>query len=284
MFIYKNSIKNIKSLLYQKKIKKMSNASFYITKIKSLLPLQYKYKKLLYFKKSNAGRSKYGQIVVYSKGKKKKLKINSINYKFRSKLLFFIAGINYINYNNNIFSVIINSLGEVSYIPVQYDTYLFFFLKLKELSSYKLILEKNLIMVNKYKKIQYLSFLIIQQKKNKPLNYLEIKPLTGIKYTRSFGSKAYLIKSDTRTGLGLIKLSSGLKKIISIFALSSNNSISMNILKSGIKSTKASNFKSLGFKSKVRGNAKNPVDHPHGGRTKSIKYQKTPWGKTTKFK
>ena len=72
MFIYKNSIKNIKSLLYQKKIKKMSNASFYITKIKSLLPLQYKYKKLLYFKKSNAGRSKYGQIVVYSKGKKKR--------------------------------------------------------------------------------------------------------------------------------------------------------------------------------------------------------------------
>jgi ribosomal protein L2 len=28
----------------------------------------------------------------------------------------------------------------------------------------------------------------------------------------------------------------------------------------------------------------NPVDHPHGGRTKAIKYQRTPWGKTTKFK
>jgi large subunit ribosomal protein L2 len=28
----------------------------------------------------------------------------------------------------------------------------------------------------------------------------------------------------------------------------------------------------------------NPVDHPHGGRTKAIRYPRTPWGKTTKFK
>jgi len=26
----------------------------------------------------------------------------------------------------------------------------------------------------------------------------------------------------------------------------------------------------------VRGVAKNPVDHPHGGRTKAIKHKKTP--------
>jgi large subunit ribosomal protein L2 len=28
----------------------------------------------------------------------------------------------------------------------------------------------------------------------------------------------------------------------------------------------------------------NPVDHPHGGRTKAIRYQQTPWGKPTKLK
>jgi ribosomal protein L2 len=28
----------------------------------------------------------------------------------------------------------------------------------------------------------------------------------------------------------------------------------------------------------------NPIDHPHGGRAKAIRYQRTPWGKTTKFK
>jgi ribosomal protein L2 len=26
------------------------------------------------------------------------------------------------------------------------------------------------------------------------------------------------------------------------------------------------------------------VDHPHGGRAKAIRYQRTPWGKTTKKK
>ena len=47
---------------------------------------------------------------------------------------------------------------------------------------------------------------------------------------------------------------------------------------------KAGYWRSFGIKSLVRGVAMNPVDHPHGGRTKSIKYPQTPWGKTTKFK
>jgi large subunit ribosomal protein L2 len=34
----------------------------------------------------------------------------------------------------------------------------------------------------------------------------------------------------------------------------------------------------LGFKSKVRGVAMNPVDHPHGGRTKSNSPERSPWG------
>jgi len=42
--------------------------------------------------------------------------------------------------------------------------------------------------------------------------------------------------------------------------------------------------KVLGKKSLSRGVAKNPIDHPHGGRSKAIKYQRTPWGKTTKYK
>ena len=49
-------------------------------------------------------------------------------------------------------------------------------------------------------------------------------------------------------------------------------------------------FSKAGFKSKmrnkvkVRGVAKNPVDHPHGGNTKSIKFPRTPWGLATKLK
>jgi large subunit ribosomal protein L2 len=47
---------------------------------------------------------------------------------------------------------------------------------------------------------------------------------------------------------------------------------------------KAGYWRNFGVKPLVRGVAMNPVDHPHGGRTKSIKYPRTPWGKTTKFK
>jgi hypothetical protein len=32
----------------------------------------------------------------------------------------------------------------------------------------------------------------------------------------------------------------------------------------------------------VRGTAKNPNDHPHGGRTRAIRYPLTPWGRTAK--
>jgi large subunit ribosomal protein L2 len=33
----------------------------------------------------------------------------------------------------------------------------------------------------------------------------------------------------------------------------------------------------------VRGVAMNPVDHPHGGRTKTNSPEVTPWGKIAKF-
>jgi large subunit ribosomal protein L2 len=50
------------------------------------------------------------------------------------------------------------------------------------------------------------------------------------------------------------------------------------------KNTKSGYWRSFGCKPIVRGVAMNPVDHPHGGRTSTIKYPRTPWGKTTKFK
>jgi large subunit ribosomal protein L2 len=53
---------------------------------------------------------------------------------------------------------------------------------------------------------------------------------------------------------------------------------------SNMSNGKAGYWRSFGSKSLVRGVAMNPVDHPNGGRTKSIKYPRTPWGKTTKYK
>ena len=88
---------------------------------------------------------------------------------------------------------------------------------------------------------------------------------------------------DTRLQTSIIKLPSKVLKIFSIFSLGSLGYVGLkNINK--LKINKAGFFKKNGHKSLSRGVAKNPVDHPHGGRTKSIKYQRTPWGKTTKYK
>jgi len=50
-------------------------------------------------------------------------------------------------------------------------------------------------------------------------------------------------------------------------ALSENNKVF---------NTKSGFYRNNGVKAQVRGVAMNPVDHPHGGRTKAIKYQRTP--------
>jgi large subunit ribosomal protein L2 len=51
-----------------------------------------------------------------------------------------------------------------------------------------------------------------------------------------------------------------------------------------LTNTRSGYWRNFGLKPHVRGVARNPVDHPHGGRAKSIKYPRTPWGKTTKYK
>lgn len=46
--------------------------------------------------------------------------------------------------------------------------------------------------------------------------------------------------------------------------------------------SKAGYNRNLGIRPSVRGVAMNPVDHPHGGRTKTNSPEVTPWGKVTK--
>ena len=53
------------------------------------------------------------------------------------------------------------------------------------------------------------------------------------------------------------------------------NRIGASCLKAGLRHR-------LGLSPRVRGVAMNPNDHPHGGRTKAVKYPRTPWGKTTR--
>ena len=80
-----------------------------------------------------------------------------------------------------------------------------------------------------------------------------------------------------------VQLPSGLVKTINsniTVTLGRNN----NIWKYKEIVGKAGRNIQLGYKSSVRGVAMNPVDHPHGGRTKTNSPERTPWGKIAKFK
>jgi len=134
----------------------------------------------------------------------------------------------------------------------------------------KIKLKNTLLMLFQIKKLSYVS-------------YLEILPGKGSQYTRSSGTKSRLIKFDTDNHTVLIQLPSGIKKIFSYYSLVFLGRISLEE-NSNCLNGKAGFWRNFGIKPLVRGVAMNPVDHPHGGRTKAIKYPRTPWGKTTKYK
>lgn len=91
----------------------------------------------------------------------------------------------------------------------------------------------------------------------------------------SSGTYCQLLEIKNNLNLVLIKLPSGLKKYINSnqFCITGRNS---NILYKYEIYSKASFRHILGRKPNVRGVAKNPVDHPHGGRTKTNKPEVSP--------
>jgi hypothetical protein len=96
-----------------------------------------------------------------------------------------------------------------------------------------------------------------------------------IKYSRSLGSNSILLRKLPNLGYSAVRLSSGVRKVVSIIALCEVPFL----LKQRLPNKKLPSAKALykfGKAPRSRGVAKNPIDHPHGGRTKSIKYPRTP--------
>lgn len=81
--------------------------------------------------------------------------------------------------------------------------------------------------------------MLIQQRKNVSVSFIELNPLQGSTYARSLGSSANIIKLDTRTGLSLVKLPSGVKKVFSAFSLSHDGPANISLLKNQLLSTKS---------------------------------------------
>lgn len=111
---------------------------------------------------------------------------------------------------------------------------------------------------------------------------IECIPFTKGKLVRSAGSKAKLLRKYDK--YGLISLPSGEKKLLllSCFATLGMPSNSLYLFK---KDYKAGNSRLKNIRPKVRGVAKNPIDHPHGGgegKTSGGRHSVSRWGMLTK--
>lgn len=263
-------------LILRSKKKRLSNASLRIKYLRLQFPIYYKYKKLLVAPKSKSGRNKSGRITIFSKGPRLKKRVPSVNFSFRLNSLFFVGGLIFTSLFRKIYSVVFTYSGQVTYLPKMSNTQLFYLYKYKSIGSISPSSLKDVLVTKSYAQIENLPFILLHQLKHAKISQLEVAPLSTIQFVRSIGTSAFLLKLDTRTGLGLVKLPSGLKKIFSAFSLCSEGCALADVKKGFLTSTKSGDFRKIGSKPRVRGVAKNPVDHPHGGRTNSIKYPRTP--------
>ena len=249
------------------------------------LPLNWKFKHLSSRFLWKAGRSKQGHRILRTRGRvNQKRSYVSINYGFRHRFLTIIAGFFYMPHRRKILSLLYTSAGIITYVPTPATHQL--------ITISRLFKTKRDFVKNYFSRIRFENalgvikqgfFLISQLPRHKPISLIELIPGFGVKYIRSAGSKGIMVKKDFKTFRGLIKLPSGVRKSCLIYSVGSNGQVALPT-KNRFHNPKAGYKVNMGFKSIVRGVAMNPVDHPHGGRTKSIKYPRTPWGQTTKYK
>jgi large subunit ribosomal protein L2 len=110
---------------------------------------------------------------------------------------------------------------------------------------------------------------------------VELKEGAGGRFARSAGTYVQLVGRDQ--GYALLRLSSGEMRMVRGECLATIGAVS-NPDQQNVKIGKAGRTRWLGKRPVTRGIAMNPVDHPHGGRTKGGKHWVTPWGISTKGK
>jgi large subunit ribosomal protein L2 len=113
---------------------------------------------------------------------------------------------------------------------------------------------------------------------------IELYPGKGGVVCRAAGNSAQLLRKKGR--LVLLRLSSGELRLFLYNCRATLGSVGNSLHKFSVIG-KAGASRRLGIRPIVRGVAKNPVDHPHGGgqgKTKGGRCSVTPWGRLTKGK
>lgn len=251
-----------------------SGASRNIRIITSRLFLRQRFNQLTWSKKSLAGKGMFGRIVLKSKGSiMKKLRFPLINYLFRSTEISIVSTFQLIPFQNKLVALCFLSSGSVTYLQSTSEFKLFQFFATPTKNT----------RINLKKFIKPLLSTFLRIKLLTRVSLVELYPGSGAQYVRSSGASARFVKIDFSNHTALLKLPSGVRKSFSLYSMASIGPVSLK-MKRLVKNTKAGFWRSFGCNTVVRGVAMNPIDHPHGGRTKAIKNPRTPWGKPTKLK
>jgi large subunit ribosomal protein L2 len=110
---------------------------------------------------------------------------------------------------------------------------------------------------------------------------VETKPGAGGSLARSAG--AYVLVAGRDGGYVIIKMKSGETRMVPASCMASVGAVSNPDHLNEVVG-KAGRTRWSGKRPVSRGIARNPVDHPNGGRTNGGKHWATPWGKPTKGK
>lgn len=223
-----------------------------------------------YKEKNKAGRSK-GKLIFRTRGSKKKIIKHIVDFKRNSiYLLGIIVGVFFSHSLNKYISILRYSSGSFSLIkhiesilPGDY-TYI---------KGYNYHITQKLLGCR-----LYLKFINIRQL----FCDIEFFNSNKITYTKAKGSKSYIIYIKNDSFLYAVKLPTNKIIFLNNRSIATVGRISGKLNKLTVVGSAGRNH-NYGYKSIVRGVAQNPVDHPHGGRTKTNKPEVSPWGWITKY-
>jgi large subunit ribosomal protein L2 len=109
--------------------------------------------------------------------------------------------------------------------------------------------------------------------------HLELEPGRGGKYMRAAGTGGTLLRKPE--GKALVRLPSGGRIQVSLECQAICGRVGGEDHRMEARG-KAGRKRNRGWRPTVRGEAMNPVDHPHGGRTRGGRPEVTPWGRIAK--
>lgn len=112
------------------------------------------------------------------------------------------------------------------------------------------------------------------------IHNIELFPGKGAQLARAAGTYALLINKNNK-GYAMLRLASGEIRMVSVLCMAAIGIVS-NIKHNNQVYGKAGHSRWINRRPIVRGVAMNPIDHPHGGRTKGGRPSVTPWGRITK--